>query len=124
VVEAPLAVAVGDTEPQGTVAHDTAHVTPLFDASFTTVAVKLAVWPSSTLWVVDGETLTETGGGGVPEPQPEMLAAVNIALRIAISQQRFFEVMANLQFHSNFASVYTGGYDLPIHPRHATVLAS
>jgi hypothetical protein len=45
VVATPLAVAVGDTEPQGAVEHDTVQVTPLFDESFTTVAVKLAVCP-------------------------------------------------------------------------------
>ena len=44
-VATPLAVAVGDTVPQGAVEQDTVHVTPLFDESLSTVAVRFVVWP-------------------------------------------------------------------------------
>src|SRR5208282_5024628 len=57
---APLAVAVGETVPQGAVAHDTAQVTPWFDASLATVAVKFTDCPGFTVCGVDGETATES----------------------------------------------------------------
>jgi hypothetical protein len=95
VVAAPLAVEVGETVPQGAVAHVTVQVTPLFDESFATVAVKLAVWPESTLCGVDGETLTEIGrgGGALAAPHPEMQTAIARTISVAMVDARFFDFM-------------------------------
>ena len=107
VVAAPLAVAAGATVPQGAVEHDTVQVTPLFEESLATVAVKLTVCPSSTLCDVVGETLTEIGG--VADwllAQPKLLAARNIVLKIASSEIRFFDLITTS--HSDFAYALTG----------------
>lgn len=73
VVAAPLAVAVGDSEPQGGVEHDTVHVTPLFAESLETVALICCV-PLACIVADAGETATLMGGGGVEWllPQPTM----------------------------------------------------
>jgi hypothetical protein len=97
VVAAPLAVAVGDTEPQGAVEHVTVHVTPLFDESFTTFAMKFTVCPESTLCSVDGETLTEIsgggGGGGLAAPHPKLQTATTSAISVAMIDAKFFDFM-------------------------------
>jgi hypothetical protein len=49
VVATPLAVAVGDTVPHGAGEQVTAHVTPWFDGSLPTVAVKGALAPGLTV---------------------------------------------------------------------------
>jgi hypothetical protein len=54
---APLAVAVGESMPQGAAEHDTAQVTPWFAGSLLTVAVNCAVVPAVT---VAGVGATET----------------------------------------------------------------
>jgi hypothetical protein len=61
VVAAPLAVVVGETLPQGAVAHVTVQVTPLLLGSFTSVAVTCPVALASTLGVA-GVTVTPTEG--------------------------------------------------------------
>lgn len=61
VVGAPLAVAVGETLPHGAVAHVTLHVTPLWLASFRSVAVSPAVVLASTLGAA-GDTVIPTEG--------------------------------------------------------------
>jgi hypothetical protein len=49
VVGAPLAAAVGETVPQGSVLQDSVQVTPLFASSLTTVAVNCVEAPPETL---------------------------------------------------------------------------
>ena len=63
-VDAPLAVTEGETVPHGAGAHDTVQVTPLFAVSLVTVAVKFAVAPTFTVFVV-GVTDTVTAGEGM-----------------------------------------------------------
>jgi len=71
VVEAPLAVVVGDTKPHGAVEQVTVHVTPLFPLSFATLAMKLVVVPACRV-AEDGETETLVGGvEALPPPQPQ-----------------------------------------------------
>jgi hypothetical protein len=110
VVAAPLAVAVGDTEPQGAVEHVTVHVTPLFDESFTTLAMKFTVCPESTLCGVDGETLTEISGGGgggaLAAPHPKLQTATTSAISIAMIDAKFFDFMtASPRFYAPCRSV-------------------
>jgi hypothetical protein len=52
VVAAPLAVAVGETVPQGAGSHETDHVTPLLFGSLATLATICAVPPASTSLVL------------------------------------------------------------------------
>ena len=61
VVEAPLAVVVGDTKPHGAVEQETVHVTPRFPLSFATLAVKLVVEPACSV-AEGGESETLIGG--------------------------------------------------------------
>jgi hypothetical protein len=61
VVGAPLAVAVGETLPQGAVAHVTVQFTPLLLGSFTSVADSAAVVFASTFGA-GGVTVTPTEG--------------------------------------------------------------
>jgi hypothetical protein len=60
-VGTPLAVDVGDTEPQDGAEHETVQVTPLFAESFATVAVNCCVPLACTVAEV-GETVTVSGG--------------------------------------------------------------
>jgi hypothetical protein len=57
IVEAPLAVEVGETDPHDDVEQDTFHVTPRLLESFATVAVMVFVLPACKL-ADRGETLT------------------------------------------------------------------
>lgn len=80
VAEAPLAVDVGDTEPQGAAAHDTVQFTPLFALSLDTAADTVAVPPACSVAVfAKAETLI--GGPDEPPLQPQLVAARNRALR-------------------------------------------
>jgi hypothetical protein len=75
VVATPLAVALGETAPQGAGEHDIDQVTPLFDESLVTLAVTCVVAPACTV-VVPAETETRIAGGGgelVPPPHPKLL---------------------------------------------------
>jgi hypothetical protein len=38
--------------------------------------------------------LTEIGGGGFPPPQPKLLTATTKAISVAISDMRYFDLMA------------------------------
>ena len=80
-VEAPLAVEVGETVPQGAEAQDTVQATPWFAGSLLTVAVKAAVVPALTLSVGG---LTETiRAETVTLPELEMLGlATDIATTV------------------------------------------
>ena len=72
-VAIPLAVAVGETVPQGVGEQDTVQVTPLFAGSLVTVAVNCAVAPACTVAVLG---VTETVTLGLPPPpQPAMTIA-------------------------------------------------
>jgi len=73
VVTAPLAVDLGDSEPQGGVGHDSVQVTPLFAESLDTVALICCV-PLACIVADAGETATLMGGGGAEGllPQPTM----------------------------------------------------
>jgi len=64
VVATPLAVAVGETVPQGVGEQDTVQVTPLFTGSLVTVAVNCAVSPACTVAVL-GVTETAIAAGTV-----------------------------------------------------------
>ena len=76
VVDAPLAVATGDTVPHGAVRHDTDHLTPLLVESLLTLAVKFAVAPACTMAEVwESETLMG-GGGGLEEPPPHPVRTI------------------------------------------------
>jgi hypothetical protein len=95
VVALPLAVVVGETLPQAGWEHATVHVTPFFDESFTTFAMKFTVCPESTLCGVDGETLTEIGGGGgaLAAPHPKLQTATTNAISVAMIDAKFFDFM-------------------------------
>jgi hypothetical protein len=87
VVATPLAVALGETTPQGVGEHDTDHVTPLFAESLVTVAVTCVVAPACTV-VVPAETETLTAGGGVeivPPPHPKLLPTRTRTPSISVS---------------------------------------
>ncbi len=60
---APLAVLVGLNVPQGDGEQLADQLTPLFCASFATVAVIDSVCPCTTVCDVLGERVTEIGGG-------------------------------------------------------------
>jgi hypothetical protein len=90
-VTAPLAVEVGETEPQGAVEHVTLQVTPLFAESLTTVAVNCFVVPACTV-AEAGDTETEIGSGGVaavcsPPPHPKLLSVKAKPTRIPASDK-------------------------------------
>src|SRR5215469_3157788 len=63
VVDAPLAVALGETEPQGAAGHVTVHVTPFALGSFETIADTCAVAPACKV-VGFAVIVSITGGGG------------------------------------------------------------
>jgi hypothetical protein len=82
VVEAPLAVELGETDPHDEVEHDTFHVTPCPFESFVTVAM-IALLPPGSKLTDAGETLTLITRGGVdtlPHPQTP---AINTAAKEA-----------------------------------------
>ena len=73
VVDTPLAVALGETEPQGAAAHDTVQVTPFVLGSLETIAETCAVPPACSV-VGFAVIVSVTLGGGVgvwlfPPPQ-------------------------------------------------------
>jgi hypothetical protein len=70
VVDAPLAVATGNTVPHDAVGHDTDHLTPLLVESLPTLAVKFAVAPAWTVAAVWESDTLMGGGGGFEEPPP------------------------------------------------------
>jgi hypothetical protein len=82
VVAAPLAVAAGDTVPQGAVEHDTVQVTPLFDESLATVALIFRDWPCSTVCAVDGETDTERAMTATEPGADLVLSATEVAVTV------------------------------------------
>lgn len=86
---------MGETLPQADWEHAAVHVPPLFDESFTMLAVKFTVWPKSTLRGVDGETLTEIGGGGgaLAAPHPERQTAIARTISVAMADARCFDFM-------------------------------
>jgi hypothetical protein len=94
VVDAPLAVATGDTVPHGAVGHDTDHLTPLLVESLLTLAVMFALALACTVAAVcESDTLIgggEGGGGGLegPPPQPARRAD-NKQPTLAIAEVRF-----------------------------------
>jgi hypothetical protein len=76
-VVAPLAVAVGETVPQGAVAQETVQLTPAFAGSLLTVAASCVVAPGSIVPRSAG-VLTVIGTWGVP-PSPPHAARVAAA---------------------------------------------
>lgn len=84
-VAVPLAVAVGETLPQGAVLHETVQFTPVFAAKFETVAVICVVCVASIFAEV-GETET-TIAGTVIVAEPDLVAsaeevAVSVKVRV------------------------------------------
>jgi hypothetical protein len=72
VVVLPLAVAVGETVPQGGAEHDTIQVTPFAAESLATVAVSWSVAPGCTVAAL-GDSVMVTGSSLSPvPPQPAM----------------------------------------------------
>ena len=97
VVGDALAVAAGETPPQGAVEHDTVQLTPLLAESLVTLAVNCAVAPTSTVAVALGsETMMGTGGGPVGElPQPKFMAASTTATGTALTYKRLLFVIGH-----------------------------
>ena len=80
-VGTPLAVAVGETVPHGSLGQDTDHVTPWVTEPFVIVAVNCAV-ELGCIVAESGDTVTEIGGGElVAEPQPERIVAVKYPIK-------------------------------------------
>ena len=65
---APLAVVLGETEPQESAGQVTVHLTPIFELSLLTVAENCAVEPGCT--VVGVAPIVTTGGGCTTELLP------------------------------------------------------
>jgi len=74
VVATPLAVAVGETVPQGVGVQDTVQVTPLFAGSLLTVAVNCAVAPACTVAELGATETVVPGTVMIAEFVTEVLA--------------------------------------------------
>ena len=85
-VGTPLAVDVGDTEPQDGAEHETVQLTPLFAESLVTVAVNCCVFLACTVADV-GETVTVIGGAGAFAEMP--LHPDNVRRRPANTNGRY-----------------------------------
>ena len=108
-VDMPLAVDVGDTEPQGGVEHDTVHVTPMFAESLVTVAINCCVPPACTV-AEGGDTVTLTGGGVwvLEEPHPNSLTARTTQKQICRSETQFFGFIPHLAISQLQRELRTG----------------
>jgi hypothetical protein len=92
VTTAPLAVALGETEPHGCTEHDTTQVTPLFAESLPTVALKFVVVPiCKVVEVGESETLT----GSVVDDPPEQPLNATSRISVPVRHNRPFVVMAS-----------------------------
>src|SRR5262249_29700849 len=82
------------------------HVTPLFEVSFETVAVKAFVVDTTTVAVV-GVTLTEIGGGGGGVPPTACLKAAicmvqtPLAVAVALSGPALTRMRSSVTFESS-----------------------
>ena len=116
-VDIPLAVEIGDTEPQGGVEHDTVHVTPKFAESLLTVAINCRVPPACTV-AEDGDTITLTGGGGVvrvlEEPHPNSLTARTREKQVCRSDTQFFGFMPRLSISQLQGDLRSECIQLPV----------
>jgi hypothetical protein len=100
VVATPLAVEVGDKDPQADAAQETVHIAPLLLTSFTRVAVNGAVLLSSIVKLVLSREILIAGGGGVADapPQPRLAAARAAARNTPRNAARFLgDIMASIQ---------------------------
>ena len=79
----PLAVEVGEIEPHGLAEHDTAQVTPLFEGSSVTVAVKEAVAPATTVAEAGAMAILIPGTITVACPEAVVLLT-EVAVRLTV----------------------------------------
>ena len=83
IVATPLTVEVGDTPPHGADEQETAQVTPRLLLSFTSVAVRFALWVPSTVGDA-GETVIATEGTSRAAEADLVASVTDVPVRVTV----------------------------------------